>query len=90
MSKTKAGGSSKNGRDSKSKRLGVKLFGGQSVRTGDILVRQRGSKYLAGTGVNTGKDYTIYATKAGTVNFSKIRKPKYSGAKTTKTVVNVV
>lgn len=89
MSKTKAGGSSKNGRDSKSKRLGVKLFAGQEVKPGDILIRQRGSKYEAGKGVGVGKDFTIFALQNGVVEFTQTRKTQYSGAKTKKTVVHV-
>ncbi len=89
MSKTKAGGSSKNGRDSKSKRLGVKLFAGQEVKPGDILIRQRGSKYEAGNGVGVGKDYTIFAINEGVVKFSQIRKTNYAGSKMRKTVVSI-
>ncbi|KAG3110779.1 hypothetical protein PI124_g14311 [Phytophthora idaei] len=65
----KAGGSTKNGRDSESKRLGVKKFGGQSVLAGNIIIRQRGTKYHAGTGVGLGKDHTIFATRDGFVRF---------------------
>lgn len=71
MSTKKAGGSSKNGRDSESKRLGVKRFGGQSVRAGNIIVRQRGTKMRAGENVGLGKDHTIFATADGIVKFSK-------------------
>ncbi len=90
MSHTKAGGSSKNGRDSQSKRLGVKLFGGQEVKPGDIVLRQRGTKYQPGVGVGVGKDFTIFATKAGFVSFSQKRKVAFTGAKQRKTVVNIV
>lgn len=89
MSHTKAAGSSRNGRDSQSKRLGVKLFGGQEVKTGDIIVRQRGTKFEPGTGVATGKDYTIYATQSGTVQFSQVRKVRFTGTNLRKTVVSV-
>jgi len=65
----KAGGSTKNGRDSESKRLGVKKFGGQEVLAGNIIIRQRGTKYHAGTGVGLGKDHTIFATRDGFVRF---------------------
>ncbi|EEY67365.1 50S ribosomal protein L27 [Phytophthora infestans T30-4] len=65
----KAGGSTKNGRDSESKRLGVKKFGGQSVLAGNIIIRQRGTKYHAGTGVGLGKDHTIFAKRDGFVRF---------------------
>ena len=71
MSTKKAGGSSKNGRDSESKRLGVKRFGGQAVRAGNIIVRQRGTKMRAGENVGLGKDHTIFATADGVVKFSK-------------------
>ena len=71
MAHKKAGGSSKNGRDSQSKRLGVKLFGGQAVRAGNILVRQRGTKYHAGTNVGLGRDHTLFAKTDGHVRFDK-------------------
>ena len=71
MAHKKAGGSSKNGRDSQSKRLGVKLFGGQAVRAGNILVRQRGTKYHAGTNVGLGRDHTLFAKSDGHVRFDK-------------------
>ncbi|HEY0863586.1 MAG TPA: 50S ribosomal protein L27 [Lacunisphaera sp.] len=63
--------SSSNGRDSASKRLGVKLYGGQKVLAGGIIVRQRGSKHHAGTGVGTGRDWTLFALRDGTVQFDK-------------------
>ncbi len=71
MAHKKAGGSSKNGRDSHSKRLGVKLFGGQAARAGNILVRQRGTKYHAGTNVGVGRDHTLFATIDGHVRFDR-------------------
>jgi large subunit ribosomal protein L27 len=71
MAHKKAGGSSKNGRDSQSKRLGVKLFGGQAARAGNILVRQRGTKYHAGTNVGVGRDHTLFAKADGHVRFDK-------------------
>lgn len=73
MAHKKGGGSSSNGRDSNSKRLGVKNYGGAFVIPGNIIVRQRGSRFHPGEGVGMGKDYTIYATKAGFVTFEKIR-----------------
>lgn len=79
MSHKKAGGSTKNGRDSRSKRLGVKLYAGQKVAAGSILVRQKGSKYFAGDNVGVGKDFTLFALKSGTVNFSQKRRKKYDG-----------
>lgn len=71
MAHKKAGGSSRNGRDTIGKRLGVKKFGGETVRAGNILVRQRGTKWHPGTGVGLGKDYTIFATVDGHVKFRK-------------------
>jgi large subunit ribosomal protein L27 len=69
MAHKKAGGSSRNGRDSESKRLGVKLFGSQQARAGNIIVRQRGTKWHAGTNVGMGKDHTLFALTDGTVTF---------------------
>jgi large subunit ribosomal protein L27 len=69
MAHKKAGGSSKNGRDSESKRLGVKRFGGEQVLPGNILVRQRGTNYHAGRNVRMGRDHTLYAAAAGRVAF---------------------
>lgn len=69
MAHKKAGGSTRNGRDSISKRLGVKRFGGQAVRAGNILVRQRGTRFHAGENVSMGKDHTLFATVDGTVEF---------------------
>ena len=73
MAHKKGGGSSRNGRDSESKRLGVKKFGGEVVRSGNIIVRQRGTKIKPGRNVGLGKDYTIFATIDGTVLFETIR-----------------
>lgn len=71
MAHKKAGGSSKNGRDSESKRLGVKRFGGQEVVPGNILVRQRGTHFHAGSNVGIGRDHTLFATAPGRVLFEK-------------------
>ena len=73
MAHKKAGGSSRNGRDSIGKRLGVKKFEGQVIRAGNILVRQRGSTYHAGDNVGTGKDFTLYSRIDGIVKFSRRR-----------------
>lgn len=73
MAHKKGGGSTKNGRDSESKRLGVKRFGGEMVRAGNIIVRQRGTKFHPGTNVGIGKDDTIFATADGIVTFRKGR-----------------
>lgn len=71
MAQKKAGGSSRNGRDSDGQRLGVKRFGGQHVLAGNILVRQRGTKFHAGQNVGMGKDHTLFATIDGFVQFSR-------------------
>ncbi|HON52192.1 MAG TPA: 50S ribosomal protein L27 [Bacteroidales bacterium] len=71
MAHKKGVGSSKNGRDSESKRLGVKLFGGQTAKAGNILVRQRGTVHFAGENVGMGKDHTLFALKDGVVSFRK-------------------
>lgn len=69
MAHKKAGGSSRNGRDSESKRLGVKRYGGQLIAAGSIIVRQRGTQFHAGENVGIGKDHTLYAKTTGTVQF---------------------
>ncbi len=71
MAHKKAGGSSRNGRDSNSKRLGVKKFGGEAVVAGNIILRQRGTKWHPGANVGIGKDHTIFATTPGKVAFQK-------------------
>ncbi|APX88541.1 50S ribosomal protein L27 [Brevirhabdus pacifica] len=71
MAHKKAGGSSRNGRDSAGRRLGVKKFGGEAVIPGNIIVRQRGTKWWPGEGVGLGKDHTIFATAEGHVTFHK-------------------
>lgn len=76
MAHKKAGGSTRNGRDSQSKRLGVKKFGGQFVRAGNIIVRQRGSRFRAGENVGCGRDYTLFATADGQVQFKRKGKLK--------------
>lgn len=70
MAHKKAGGSTRNGRDSESKRLGVKRFGGQLVQAGEIIVRQRGTRFHSGTNTGLGRDHTIFATAAGRVKFA--------------------
>jgi large subunit ribosomal protein L27 len=75
MAHKKAGGSSKNGRDSESKRLGVKRFGGEQVTPGNIIVRQRGTQYHAGVNVRIGRDHTLYAAAPGRVAFA-VKGPK--------------
>jgi len=75
MAHKKAGGSTNNGRDSESKRLGVKRFGGQKVLAGNILIRQRGTRFHAGSNVGCGKDHTLFATAEGVVKF-EVKGPK--------------
>ena len=69
MAHKKAGGSTRNGRDSQSKRLGVKVFGGQTVSSGSIIIRQRGTHFRAGSNVGVGKDHTLFARADGVVKF---------------------
>lgn len=76
MAHKKGGGSSRNGRDSKSKRLGVKKFGGEAVLAGNILVRQRGTKFYPGINVGMGRDYTLFATADGFVKFEYVSRDK--------------
>jgi large subunit ribosomal protein L27 len=71
MATHKAGGSTRNGRDSAGKRLGVKKFGGEAVISGNIIIRQRGTTYHAGKGVGLGRDYTIFSVKSGYVHFRR-------------------
>lgn len=74
MAHKKGAGSTKNGRDSKSKRLGVKCFQGHQVQAGNIIIRQRGLSFKPGENVGTGRDYTLYALKEGSVSFKKKNK----------------
>ena len=71
MAHKKGQGTSTNGRDSKPKNLGIKIYGGQSVISGNIIVRQRGTRYHAGAGVDMGRDHTLFAIRDGVVNFDK-------------------
>jgi len=82
MAHKKAGGSSRNGRDSEGRRLGVKKFGGQVVVPGNILVRQRGTKYCAGRGVGMGRDHTLFALEGGNVEFHTSGERTYVSVKT--------
>ncbi|PVZ70439.1 50S ribosomal protein L27 [Pelagibaculum spongiae] len=75
MAHKKAGGSTRNGRDSESKRLGVKRYGGENVSSGNILVRQRGTRFHAGTNVRVGRDHTLFAVADGQVKF-EVKGPK--------------
>lgn len=79
MAHTKAGGSTKLGRDSASKRLGVKRQHGEAVKNGEILIRQRGTKYLVGKNVKRAKDDTFYASKSGVIKFAQKKKVRFDG-----------
>lgn len=89
MAKTKSAGSSKLGRDSQSQRLGIKVYGGQAVKTGVIIVRQRGTKFLPGKNVKKGSDDTLYANKSGVVRFTTKLKKLFDGSQRLTKVVNV-
>lgn len=84
MAHKKAGGSSRNGRDSAGRRLGVKKFGGEFVISGNIIVRQRGTKFHPGTNVGLGKDHTLFATADGKIIFRKKRKRTFISVISTK------
>lgn len=90
MAKTKAKKSSKSGRDSKPKYLGVKFFEGQKVGTGQIIIKQRGTKFLAGENVKKGKDDTLFATKSGIVKFKSTRKRGFDNSQRIAKIVNVI
>ena len=90
MATKKAAGTAKNLRDSQPKYLGVKRSAGEKVQTGEIIIRQRGTKVEAGTGVRIGKDHTLYAAVAGTVAFRSIRKKRFDGNIVVKKAVDVV
>jgi large subunit ribosomal protein L27 len=90
MAHKKAAGSTKNGRDSVAKRLGVKIFGGQVVKAGNIIVRQRGTKFFAGENVMMGTDHTLFATSNGVVKFVEKQLRKYNGQVHKDKIVNVV
>jgi len=90
MAHTKAAGTTKLGRDSESKRLGVKLSDGQKAIVGNIIIRQRGTRYTAGAGTRMGKDDTVYAVKVGLVKFKTLRKKNFDGHTREIKVVSVV
>ncbi len=90
MATKKSGGSSKNLRDSQPKYLGVKLGDGQTVKLGQVIVRQRGTKIEAGRNVRVAKDHTLFAMTDGKVNFRKARKTRFDGQKVTKNTVDVI
>lgn len=90
MSHKKAGGSSRNGRDSQAKRPGVKRFAGEAVTAGSILVRQKGTKWHPGTNVGTGRDFTLFALIPGKVAFTEKRQRKFDGTSRYDTLVHVL
>ena len=90
MAHTKAGGSTKLGRDSASKRLGVKRQEGARVNVGEVLIRQRGAKYTAGDNVRRGKDDTLYASSPGIVKFLGKTKRRFDGALKNTTVISII
>jgi large subunit ribosomal protein L27 len=89
MSKTKSAGSTRLGRDSRPKYLGVKMFGGQEAQPGSIIVRQRGTKFLPGRNVRRGRDDTLYATAKGVVKFITRKFQRFNGSRRKAKVVNV-
>jgi len=89
MATVKAGGTSKNIHNNAGQRLGVKRFGGQKVKEGEVIVRQTGSTKLAGKGAYLSRNYTIHAAQDGVVNFTRTKKTSFAGRKQTRTVVNV-
>jgi large subunit ribosomal protein L27 len=90
MASTKAGGTAKNLNDSNPKYLGVKLGDGASARSGQVIVRQRGTKIEAGKNVRVGRDHTLYSVVAGKVSFSERRKTRFDGSVIKKKVVSVI
>ena len=90
MAHTKSAGAAKNVHDSNAQYLGVKKFGGEKVKIGNIIIRQRGSKFLAGAGVKLAKNYSIFALQDGIVKFTTRYKTRFDGSKRSVKVVNVV
>ena len=89
MAHTKAAGSTRLGRESHSKRLGVKLFDGEKVETGNVIIRQRGSKWLPGANVRRGSDDTLYASKTGTIKFLTKKIKRFDGSRRIAKMVKV-
>lgn len=90
MAHKKAGGSTKNLNDSNAQYLGVKLFAGERAKAGSIIVRQRGTKMMAGANVGVGKDHTLFALKEGVVSFKLVRKTNFDGQVVKRNKVNVL
>lgn len=89
MAKTKAAGSTKLGRDSISKRLGVKLYAGQTAMPGNVLIRQRGTRFLPGANVRRGADDTLYAVRGGKVLFKTVKKIRFDGKQRVAKMVSI-
>ena len=89
MAHTKAAGSTRLGRESHSKRLGVKLFDGEKVKVGDVIIRQRGTKWLSGENVGRGNDDTLYALKTGTIKFITKKIKRFNGLKRVAKMVKI-
>ena len=89
MAHKKAAGSTQNGRDSQAKRLGIKIYGGQLAKAGNIIVRQRGTKYRPGINVGMGNDHTLYALESGKVEFQEKKIKKYDGRVFKEKLVNI-
>jgi large subunit ribosomal protein L27 len=90
MAHRKAGGSAKNLRDSQPKYLGTKLYDGETAKAGSIIIRQRGTKILAGKNTRLGKDHTVFALVPGKVKFGTTRRVSYDGTKVSKKIVHVI
>ena len=90
MAKTKSAGSTRLGRESQPKYLGVKMFGGQIAKPGNIIIRQRGTKFMPGLNVRRGKDDTLYSIKEGVVQFRTTRKKKFDGNSRIVKIINVI
>ena len=90
MSKVKAGGTAKNLRDSQPKYLGVKIADGQTAKSGEVIVMQRGTKFMSGANTGIGKDHTIFAKKEGVVKFTNKRKTRFDSKTVTRKLVEVV
>ena len=90
MAHRKAGGSAKNLKDSNPKYLGTKLYAGEKAQKGSVIIRQRGTVIMAGTGVGVGKDHTLFALKDGTIKFGSKRKTHFNGKTMVKKTVNVI
>jgi len=90
MAHVKGGGTAKNLRDSNPKYLGVKRADGQKVATGEVIVRQRGTKIMAGKNIGIGKDHTLFALSAGTVKFRSARKGNFDGSTTRRKIVDIL